>query len=357
MLSFTFVSRSQASSPSALISRFADLVANSAEPPALHVAARAFASPIAVSKFSLDHCAHALVPLASLSSRSAAVGGSRIHIEEFKRAVNVVLNRTQNLLEDKSSHAAANDAQGGGTRTLASLATSLAKLRVNNPGIIDALAAHAAKVKDPIPLVLLCRLCAETNYEPRNSLSLVAKAQPRLGRVKQKDTWTLHLALSALMLSQTPESLHRFASLLQSGLSSPRAADRQDVRTMRQVLAFEAPNLIPAGVIVSPPSNSIRTVTSQFQENVSSELEKMGLPFVVESEHGVDIVVTVNDKKIGLQCDGPTHLCWDGIHLEGRTLLRDRLLKPYYSQLERVSVSEWESMPCKQTLLRAKLNI
>jgi len=316
---------------------------------AVHKAVKAL-SPAAVSKFNLDHCAKALEPLAALSNRSRSALIPRIHPYEFERAVDVLARRVKQAL------VAGEEANQG---TVALLATTLAKLRVNDDALVSALVGRATH---PVPRMLACRWLAEIDAparaEARDALQHAVDALPGMSR---QALWALHLALSAVMLCPTRSSLEPFAPVVTSSLAAFGDSGLRDAVALARVVALDAPDLLPAGVAVPPTPASSRRLVSAFEQDVAHELAQLGLAFAVEEE--VDLVVDVDlgggeQRRVGLQCDGPSHFVWDGSRREGRTVLRDRQQRARFDALVAISYAEWPtSSGARSALVRARVGL
>jgi hypothetical protein len=343
-LQISFISRGPA--PRTLLSNLTDAVINSSR---AHVdrQVKLLTAP-ALRKFDVDQLARALVPLASLCNRSRACNVERVHPAEFERAVNSVVARLHALL------AAADPGLHISQPSISLLATSLAKLRVHDRGILDALQARAT---DVVPAALVCRWAAEVDA-PRPSLLDALPARLHALSAAGSDRklqWSAHVATSCAMLCRTREELLAFRDVLNWGFQSARGPDRNEMATVARALALaEARDLLPASA-PSPGPSMASPMVSQFQEQVAKELSALTVAFQPESAEGADFDVRVDGKRVALQCDGPTHYCWDGARLEGRTLLRDRLLAPHFDRVARISAPEWQNLAQRRALLQARL--
>jgi len=329
-----------------LIEGLSNAVQNALPRAAVHKAVKAL-SPAAVSKFNLDHCARALEPLAALSNRSRSAVIPRIHPYEFERAVDVLARRV------KHSLVAGEEANQG---TVAALATTLAKLRVNDDALVSALVARAAH---PVPRMLACRWLAEIDTPARayahDALQQAVGVLPGMSR---QALWSLHLALSAVMLCPTRPSLEPFAPVVASSLAAFGDSGLSEAIALARVVALDAPDLLPAGFAVPTTPAQSRRLVSAFEQDVAHELAQLDLAFTVENE--VDLVVDVDvggqQRRVGLQCDGPSHFVWDGSRREGRTVLRDRLQHARFDALVAISYTEWPtSSGERNALVRARL--
>ncbi len=81
---------------------------------------------------------------------------------------------------------------------------------------------------------------------------------------------------------------------------------------------------------------------SHFQKQVAQVLRMMQISFQEEvMEDGIDFLLSVNNKRIALECYGPTHYTWCGTRFEGRTQLKQYLIRLKYDGLITLNFDQW----------------
>jgi len=243
-----------------------------------------------------------------------------------------------------------------------SISSSLARLRFGEVASLQKLP------REPSAMVHLVRYAAEINTEPE--LIDLAELRSVVKFTERSPQWLPgHVMTSVAMLfKRRPDVMQMdpLASLIpdllrelenrSSTLPQRDLEDLSDPLTVVSLAGYRIPPVLVkhSSSGTSEHSRRRRVQTSKFQEEIHGIIERhfasiTDLIVEVEAADGVDLRVTLRgeekaQRKVAIQCYGPTHYVWDGSRIEGRTAFKEFLLTKVlkYDRVVGIKHEQWE---------------